>query len=94
MDNEIENVSNQLLGFMEEVNNNILKIMENNSNLTYDLGLKLAEIAVQNQRNDVLWRRLKQISDIVDNNLCELNDNIDELNDNLYFTSDNSNNDN
>lgn len=57
---EIENVSDQLLGFMQEVNLNILKIQESNPNLTYEQGLELAKLAIEDQRNDVFWVRAKQ----------------------------------
>ena len=64
--NEIENVSDQLLAFMEEINDNIKKMQEKNENLTYDKGLELAKIAIENQRNDILWRRGKELIGILE----------------------------
>lgn len=83
---EIENVSDQLLAFMEEVNHNIEKMKENNLRLTYDQCLELAKIAVQDQRNDVLWKRLREINEnlqILNENLNEISKTLEELGENL-----------
>lgn len=77
--NEIENVSDQLLAFMEEVNSNIEKMQAKNIRLTYDQCLELAKIAIQDQRNDVIWKRLKELND----NIEQLSNNLEELTDNI-----------
>lgn len=77
--NEIKNVSGQIYGFVEEINENFNKMRAKNPNLTYDKYLEIAKIAVQDRRNDVLRERLRELNE----NLEKLNNNLEELGENL-----------
>lgn len=59
---EIENVSDQLSGFAEEVARCVKDIEK--LGFTKDQAIKITEIACKDIMNDVLWRRLKYIDNL------------------------------
>lgn len=73
-----ENVSDQLEGLVKEIAVQV-QILQRNSNCTIEQATEIVKIAIESQRNDVLWRRLKELND----NIEELSNNLEEMADNI-----------
>lgn len=65
--NDIENISDQLDGYMEDVYKIIEKFKQGRG-LTRAEAIEIAKIAVKDIKVDILWKRLKDLN----NNLEEL----------------------
>lgn len=58
---EIENVSDQIYAFAQEVESAISDLMKERK-LTFEQAAKCVELGQQSMHNDVLWKRLKDIN--------------------------------
>jgi len=70
-DGEICNASDQLDGYMEEIYRYIRDLTEK-YHVSFENALKIAEIAVQDQKNEIAWSRQKQFIEVIQDSVWDL----------------------
>lgn len=60
IDFEIENVSDEVGHFIKDIKSFIKELME--EGYTFEQASKIIELAIKDINNDVLWRKLKELS--------------------------------